>query len=76
MGFVIESPVLAARIFAAFNERMPAEAYEVRLSPGGQLYWLERRGKTVLRHDVEPGTSLRERASVSLMSILPIDWLL
>jgi putative cardiolipin synthase len=76
MGFVIDSPVLARRIFAAFDERMPAEAYEVRLSPEGQLYWLERRGKAVVRHDVEPGTSPGERASVSLMSMLPIDWLL
>jgi putative cardiolipin synthase len=76
MGFVIESPELATRIFAAFDERMPAEAYEVRLSPGRQLYWLERRGKTVLRHDVEPGTSWRERLNIALMSMLPIDWLL
>jgi putative cardiolipin synthase len=76
MGFVIDSPVLARRIFAAFDERMPAEAYEVRLSPEGQLYWLERRGKAVVRHDVEPGTSLGERAIVSVMSMLPIDWLL
>jgi putative cardiolipin synthase len=76
MGFVIESPLLARRIFAAFDERMPAEAYEVRLSSAGQLYWLERRGATVLRHDLEPGTSLGERASISLMSMLPIDWLL
>lgn len=76
MGFVIDSPVLARRIFAALDERMPAEAYEVRLSPEGTLYWLERRGKTVLRHDVEPGTSLADRAGISLMSVLPIDWLL
>jgi len=76
MGFIIESPALAIRIFAAFNERMPAEAYEVRLSPDRQLYWLERRGETVLRHDVEPGTSFGDRASVSLMSMLPIEWLL
>lgn len=76
MGFVIESPALAARIFAAFNERMPEEAYEVRLGPNRQLYWLERRGKAVLRHDVEPGTSLQERSAVLIMSILPIEWLL
>ena len=76
MGFVIESPVLANRIVAAFNARMAEEAYEVRLGADGQPYWLERRGKTVLRHDVEPGTSLRERASVFMLSVLPIDWLL
>lgn len=76
MGFVIESPALATRIFAAFTERMPEEAYEVRLGPGRQLYWLERRGKAVRRHDVEPGTSMHERLAVMLMSILPIEWLL
>lgn len=76
MGFVIESAVLANRIFAAFNERMAEEAYEVRLGADRRLYWLERRGNTVLRHDVEPGTSSRERAGVFIMSVLPIEWLL
>ncbi|WP_374011340.1 phospholipase D family protein [Massilia sp. Se16.2.3] len=76
MGFVIDSPVLARRIFDAFAQRMPLEAYEVRLSPAGRLYWLERRGAAVLRHDVEPGTSPGLRAGVWLMSLLPIEWLL
>ena len=76
MGFVIESTVLAGRISSAFDERIPAEAYEVRVSTDGQLYWLERQGKKVLRHDLEPGTSFGQRTGVSLMSMLPIDWLL
>lgn len=76
MGLVVESPALAARIVAAFSERMPGEAYEVRLGPGRQLYWLERRGTAVLRHDVEPGTSAHERLAVLIMSMLPIEWLL
>jgi putative cardiolipin synthase len=76
MGFVIDSAPLAAGIDAAFDERVPAEAYEVRLSPGGQLYWIERSGQSVLRHEVEPGTSVMQRAGVALMSVLPIDWLL
>jgi putative cardiolipin synthase len=76
MGFVIDSPVLARRIAAAFDHRIPAEAYEVRLSETRQLYWLERRESKVLRHDVEPGTSFWQRAGVWFMSILPIDWLL
>jgi putative cardiolipin synthase len=76
MGFVIDSPVLADRIATAFEQRIPAEAYEVRLSPEHQLYWLERRGETVLRHDVEPGTTFGQRAGVAFMSMLPIEWLL
>ncbi|GGZ11462.1 phospholipase D family protein [Pseudoduganella plicata] len=76
MGFVIDSPALADRILDAFDRRMPTEAYEVRLAPDGALYWLERQGKTVVRHDVEPGTSLGERAGVFFMSMLPIESLL
>jgi putative cardiolipin synthase len=76
MGFIIESPLLARHIFDALDKRMPMDAYEVRLSPDGQLYWLERRGKAVVRHDVEPGTTLADRAGVLFMSLLPIEWLL
>jgi putative cardiolipin synthase len=43
MGFVIESPQLARQIDTAFRESIPADAYEVGLSKGGRLYWIERR---------------------------------
>jgi putative cardiolipin synthase len=76
MGFVIDSPLLAGQISTAFDQRIPAAAYEVCLSPEGKLYWLERRVTGVVRHDVEPGTSFRQRAGVWLMSLLPIEWLL
>lgn len=76
MGVVIDSPVLAGRISAAFDERVPAQAYQVILSADQRLHWHERRGSTIVRHEVEPGTSAVQRAAVWLMSILPIDWLL
>jgi putative cardiolipin synthase len=76
MGFVIDSPLFARRMAAAFDHRIPDEAYEVRLSEAGQLYWLERRASKVVRHDVEPGTGFWQRAAVRFFSLLPIDWLL
>jgi cardiolipin synthase C len=76
MGFVIDSPPLARKLHEAFNESIPARAYEVRLSDTGQLYWLEPRGGEVLRYDTEPGTRLWQRALVSFLALLPIDWLL
>jgi putative cardiolipin synthase len=76
MGFVIDSPALARRVDAAFNERVPAMAYEVRLSDGGELYWLERRGGATVRHDTEPGTSAWQRAAVRALSLLPIEGML
>jgi putative cardiolipin synthase len=76
LGFVIESPALAQQIEAAFNGRIPAEAYEVRLSDTGDLYWIERREGKPLRHDTELGTSFWQRAGVWFVSLLPIEWLL
>ena len=76
MGFVIDSPGMAGRIAGAFDDRIPAAAYQVRLTRDGKLYWEERRGSTSVSHAVEPGTSFGQRAAVWFMSLLPIDWLL
>jgi putative cardiolipin synthase len=76
MGFVINSPALAQRIAAAFASSVPANAYEVRLSGTGELYWIERREGEGVRHDTEPGTSFWQRAGVWFLSLLPIEWLL
>ena len=76
MGFVIESGALAQKVDAEFAVRIPANSYEVCLAEGGKLYWLEHRGGELLRHDVEPSTSFWERLGVSVISLLPVDWLL
>ena len=76
LGFVIDSPVLAERIEAAFDASIPANSYEVRLAENGELYWIERRGDELVRHDQEPGTSWWLRAAVWFLSLLPIEWLL
>ena len=73
LGFVIDSPSMARKIRAVFERQVPADSYEVRLSPSGDLYWLERRGDAVLRHDAEPGTRFWQRAGVWLLSLLPIE---
>ena len=76
LGFVIDSPVLAQRIEAAFDDSIPANSYEVHLSDTGQLYWIDRRGDELVRHDKEPGTSWSSRVAVWFLSLLPIEWLL
>ncbi|NYT65100.1 phospholipase D family protein [Alcaligenaceae bacterium] len=75
-GLIIESPVIAKQIDTAFKVGIPANAYEVRLSDTGQLYWLEQVDGKTLRHDTEPGTSLMQRAVIEVIAILPIEWLL
>ncbi|WP_434111375.1 phospholipase D family protein [Methylocaldum sp. GT1TLB] len=76
MGFVIDSPALARNISTAFDSRIPANSYQVRLSNNGQLYWTEHRSGEWVRHDAEPGTSFWLRAGIRLLSALPIEWLL
>jgi putative cardiolipin synthase len=76
MGFLIDSPVLAARMAEVLDQDVPALAYEVRLTPEGALYWIEQGPAGPVRHDTEPGTSWWQRMAVRFMSLLPIDWLL
>lgn len=76
MGFVIESPVFARRIDEAFRTRVPTNAYEVRLSEGGMIFWVESRHGATVRHDKEPGTRAWQRAWVRILSLLPIEGLL
>jgi putative cardiolipin synthase len=76
LGFVIDSPILAKQIEAVFDGGIPENAYEVRLSDSGNLYWLENRGGKSVRHETEPGTNFWQRAMVSFLSWLPIEWLL
>jgi putative cardiolipin synthase len=73
MGFVIESAELARKIGAAFDTRIPAAAYEVRLSEKGKLVWVERSGSGEIVHDSEPGTGFWRRLWVRFLSILPIE---
>jgi putative cardiolipin synthase len=74
MGVIIDSPSLAARMSQVFETDVPANAYEVRLAK--EPYWIERRDGRVIEHHTEPGTTFWKRAAVSVLSVLPIEWLL
>lgn len=73
LGLVISCPELADKIHDAFPEGVMRHAYQVRLGSDGDLYWLEMDGETLIRHDREPNTTLWQRLSVPIFSILPID---
>lgn len=78
LGFIIDSPAIAASVDQAFEQGIPAAAYEVRLDgPSGRLSWIERReGGEAILHDSEPGATLGRRLWIGLLSVLPIEWLL
>lgn len=76
LGFLIESRPLAERMHDAFERMAPGRTYEVRLSPEGELYWVERSDGAEVRHETEPGTTAWQRTAVAMLSLLPIEWLL
>ena len=76
MGVVIDSPQLARHIDTVFDDEIPLQSYEVRLTENGKLYWLARDGEQPVRYDVEPGATLWRRAVIFVLSRLPIEWLL
>ena len=80
MGLLISSPRLAGQVADGFDQVLPAQAYQVVLSEdkdAGGLRWLSQdaQGQPVV--DItEPGTRWWQRAGVSFLSLLPIEWLL
>ena len=76
LGFVIDSPALAEQIAKAFAERIPGRAYRVRVTERGRLQWEEHRDDETVVHDDEPGAGLWKRVGVSILALLPIEWLL
>ena len=77
MGLVIDSPSLASRLAAAFDQQVPKIAYEVKLTADGHCAeWIARTPAGEVRYDAEPRTSAARRAWIEFLSILPIDWLL
>jgi cardiolipin synthase C len=73
MGLVIESPLLAGQLASAVAGASPAFAYEVTLTDGGQLQWLDHPHPPLAS---EPGAGALRRALVKVLSWLPIEWLL
>ena len=76
MGLMIDSPGLGRRLADALDQQLPRAAYEVRLTPDGDLEWIDRTAAGETRHDTEPGAGLLRRAWIRFLSVLPIEWLL
>jgi putative cardiolipin synthase len=76
LGFVIDSPRLAQGINKAFNDEIPAHAYQVKTMPSGRVYWTEQQDSGVKSYTAEPNSKLWRRAFVRVLSWLPIEGLL
>jgi putative cardiolipin synthase len=75
LGFVIDSAALAQAMAGAFAGEVPSQAYRVALNHAGALQWVDQVGGGSVRTQ-EPGAGLWRRLAVSVLSLLPIEWLL
>ena len=77
-GLVIDSPSMAAAIADVFENHLAERSYTLRLDDKNHIEWQDRSSPTAepQLHQTEPQTPLWKRAMVTLLSWLPIEWLL
>ncbi len=77
LGLVIQSPSLARQLHREFDELVPQISFEAILGPGGRgIQWVEQTPQGEVLHRSEPRAGLLRRFNVSLLKLLPLDWLL
>ncbi|MEN2750520.1 phospholipase D family protein [Psychrobacter sp. FBL11] len=76
MGVIINDDELARQLHEALSDDLLSQAYEVKLIDNNKLQWhtLENGEKVV--YDSEPKVDLTDHLWLTVMSWLPIDWLL
>lgn len=74
MGYLIDSPEIAANMAAALDD--VEDYYRVTFDDDGRIVWFLTRDETDEQFEVEPNTSAFQRAVVTFMSWLPVEWML
>ena len=76
MGVIINDDELARQLHEALSDDLLSQAYEVKLTDDNHLQWhtMENGEKKV--YEAEPRVDLSDHIWLTIMSWLPIDWLL
>ncbi|MEN8626590.1 phospholipase D family protein [Psychrobacter proteolyticus] len=76
MGVIINDDELARQLHGALSDDLLNQAYEVKLLENGNLQWhTTEKGEKVV-YDSEPRVDMGDHVWLTIMSWLPIDWLL
>jgi putative cardiolipin synthase len=75
MGVLYESPELARGLPGKIQSDLAQKTYRVELE-ANRLTWVTREGENKLRFTSEPKASFLKRLEASVLSWLPIEWLL
>lgn len=76
MGVIINDDELAGQLHNALSDDLLTQAYEVKLSDNGKLQWHTIEDSKKVVYDSEPRVDVSDHVWLTIMSWLPIDWLL
>ena len=77
MGFLIDSPLMAQQVSEVFDGPLAKVSYRPELSADERMMWLETGpdGKVSIWQQ-EPGATLFQQITLTVIGLLPIQWLL
>ncbi|BFM03585.1 phospholipase D family protein [Psychrobacter alimentarius] len=76
MGVIINDDQLAKQLHGALSDDLLNQAYEVKLLDNGKLQWHTMEDDKKVVYDSEPRVDVSDHVWLTIMSWLPIDWLL
>jgi len=77
MGFLVDSPAMAARVSAAFDGPLDLLSYRPSLTPEHKMVWTEKRpGGEPIVYQEEPGATWLQQFTLVVVGLLPVEWLL
>ena len=76
MGVIINDDELAKQLHGALSDELLNQAYEVKLLDNGHLQWHTMENDKEVVYDSEPKVGMGDHVWLTIMSWLPIDWLL
>ena len=76
MGVIINDDQLATQLHDALSDDLLTQAYEVKLLDNGNLQWHTIEDGQKVVYDSEPRIDVTDHVWLTIMSWLPIDWLL
>ena len=76
MGVIINDDQLATQLHGALSDNLLNQAYEVKLLDNGKLQWITMENDKKVVYDSEPRVDVSDHVWLTILSWLPIDWLL
>lgn len=76
MGFLIDSESMAQRVSGVFDQRLAEVSYQPELTPEGQMVWQGMTDGKAQIYQQEPGANWFQQVMLTVIGILPVEWLL